>query len=261
MPSSTSVHPAAIVDPRARLGRGVTIGPWCMIGPDVTIGDGSQIAHSTTIAGRTKIGAGNKVGPYVAIGLPPQHLHDDGSESRVEIGDRNVIREFVTVHLATTAGGGLTSIGNDNLLMNYVHVAHDCRLGNSIILANSCQLGGHTEIGDRANFGGAVAVHQFVKVGGFSMVGGCTALRQDVPPYMMVEGNPPRVRGLNLTGLKRNGFDADTINTLKKAYRTLFRSRLTVEQAVAALYQEWPGVEVVANLINFMRASKRGVCR
>lgn len=250
-----------MVDSRARLGRDVSIGAWSVIGPDVEIGDGTAVAHSTTISGHTKIGAGNQIGPYVSIGLPPQHLHDNGSDSRVEIGDRNVIREFVTVHLATSAGGRLTRMGNENFLMNYVHVAHDCRLGNNIILANACQLGGHTEISDRANLGGQVAIHQFVKVGSYSMVGGASALRHDVPPYTMVEGNPARLRGLNLTGLKRNGFDTETVNVIKKAYRILFRSGLTVEKATEQVAAELPGQAVVENLVSFMRASKRGVCR
>lgn len=261
MASETSIHPTAMVDPKARLGREVSIGAWTMIGPDVEIGDGTQVAHHCTIVGKTKIGKNNKVSPYVSIGMPPQHLHDNGAESRLEIGDGNTFREFVTIHLGTVAGGGLTRVGNGNFMMNYVHVAHDCRVGNNIILANACQLGGHTEVGDRANLGGQVAIHQFVKVGTFAMCGGATALRQDVPPYVMVEGNPARLRGLNTIGLKRNGFDENAIATIKKAYRVLFRSGLTVERATEQALSEFPGVEAVSNLVNFMRASKRGVCR
>lgn len=261
MASETSIHPTAMVDPKARLGREVSIGAGCVIGPDVEIGDGTAVAHYTTIVGRTRIGSGNKISPYVSIGLPPQHLHDNGAETRIEIGDRNTIREFVTIHLATVAGGALTKMGNDNFLMNYVHVAHDCRLGSNIILANACQLGGHTEVGDRANLGGQVALHQFVKVGAFAMCGGASALRHDVPPYTMVEGNPARLRGLNLIGLKRNGFDAETVSTIKKAYRVLFRSGLTVDKATEQASAQFAGVDAVMNLVNFMRASKRGVCR
>lgn len=259
--SEPAIHPTALVDREARLGRGVTIGAWSVIGPEVELGDGTAVAHHTTIVGRTRIGTSNIISPYVSIGLPPQHLHDDGSEARIEIGDRNTIREFVTIHLATVQGGALTRIGNDNFLMNYVHVAHDCLLGNNIILANSVQLGGHTAVGDRANLGGQVALHQFVKVGTFAMCGGASALRHDVPPYTMVEGNPARLRGLNLTGLKRAGFDAGTVSTLKKAYRILFRSGLTVEKATGEVTAEFPGVDAVANLVSFMRASNRGVCR
>ena len=261
MSKETPIHPSALVDPRAQLGRDVSIGAWCVIGPGVTLGDGTQVAHSCTIAGKTSIGAGNKIGPYVSLGLAPQHLHDDGSQSRLEIGDNNVFREFVTVHLATAAGGGLTKIGNENFLMNYVHVAHDCRVGNNIILANACQLGGHASVDDRANLGGQVALHQYVKVGSYAMVGGASALRHDVPPYTMVEGNPARLRGLNLTGLKRNGFDADVVGQIKKAYRILFRSGLTVDQATKQAEADLPGVDAVAKLVSFMRASKRGVCR
>lgn len=261
MASETAIHPTAMVDPRARLGRDVSIGAWTVIGPDVEIGDGTRVAHHTTIVGRTRIGSGNQISPYVSIGLPPQHLHDDGSETQIEIGDRNTIREFVTIHLATVQGGALTRLGNENFLMNYVHIAHDCRLGNNIILANACQLGGHTEIADRANLGGQVAIHQFVKVGSFAMCGGASALRHDVPPYTMVEGNPARLRGLNLTGLKRNGFDAGTVSTIKKAYRILFRSGLTVEKATDQVCAEFSGVDAISNLVSFMRASKRGVCR
>jgi UDP-N-acetylglucosamine acyltransferase len=256
-----SVHPTAIVASQARLAEGVVVGPWCVVGRGVRIGAGTVIGHSTTVEGRTTIGRDNRIGPYAVIGLPPQHLTDPGVEGAVGIGDRNVIREFVTVHVGTAGGGGLTRIGDDNYLMNYVHVAHDCLVGNGTVLANACNLGGHTAIGDRANLGGMVAVHQFVKVGELSMVGGASALRHDVPPYTMVEGNPARLRGLNLTGLKRNGFDPDMLATLKKGYRILFRSRLTVEQATRALASELDGIDVIRNLIAFMRGSRRGVCR
>ncbi|MBI4864202.1 MAG: acyl-ACP--UDP-N-acetylglucosamine O-acyltransferase [Candidatus Riflebacteria bacterium] len=256
-----AIHPTAIVDPGARLHRSVEVGPWCVVGPEVTIGEGTILLHNTTVTGRAAIGASNRIGPYAAIGLPPQHIHDDGSGSSVEIGDKNVIREFVTIHLATKLGGSLTKLGNDNYLMAYAHIAHDCKIGNNVIVANACNLGGHVTVKDRAVLGGMAGFHQFVTVGEFTMVGGASAVRNDVPPYCMVEGNTARLRGLNLIGLKRNGFTADTVRCLKRAYRVLFRSRLTVDQAARDLERELGGWEVVRNLVEFVRTSKRGVCR
>jgi UDP-N-acetylglucosamine acyltransferase len=255
------VHPTAVVDRAASLGANVVIGPYCIIGPGVSIGADTVLENNTTIQGKTTIGRGNRIGPFAVLGLPAQHLHDSGKGCRLEIGDRNTIREFVTIHVGTELGGALTRLGDDNFLMNYVHIGHDCLVGNRTILANACQLGGHTVVGDRANLGGMVAVHQFVKVGDLAMVGGASALRHDVPPYCMVEGNPARLRGLNQIGLKRNGLSADTLSNLKRAYRIVFRSQLTVDQATRNLEEEFKDDEVVSKLISFMRGSKRGVCR
>lgn len=259
-PSGAQVHPQAVVDPAARLGEGVVVGPWCLVGPDVEIGAGTVLEHSTTVVGHTRIGRNNRIGPFVAIGMTPQHLGYKGEPTRTEIGDGNTLREFVTIHRGTPIGGGVTHIGDACYLMNYSHVGHDCHVGNNVILANSCNLGGHVMVRDRANLGGVVAVHQFVQIGEYAMVGGASAIRHDVPPYCMVEGNPARLRGLNLIGLKRNQFAAETVSLIKKCYKISFRSQLVLEKSLEALAGLDPD-PVVTRWIEFMSTSRRGVQR
>lgn len=193
--------------------------------------------------------------------MSAQHLRDSGEGAQVEIGHRNIIREFVTIHSGTVVGGRVTRVGDDNFLMAYVHIGHDAQVGSWITLANACNLGGHIEVRDRASLGGMVAVHQFVRIGEFVMIGGCSPIRHDVTPYCLVEGNPARLRGLNQVGLKRNGFDIEAVRTIRKAYRILFRSRLTVDRATRRLEEEFGEHPAVKNLIEFVRSSKRGVTR
>jgi UDP-N-acetylglucosamine acyltransferase len=255
------VHPTAVVHPDARLCRGVVIGPYCQIGPGVHIGDESVIESHSTIQGPTRLGRANRIGPYAAIGLPPQHLRDSGEETALEVGDENVIREFTSIHRGTREGGGTTRVGNGNYLMSYVHVGHDCHLGNNIILANACNLGGHTWVGDRANLGGMTGCHQFTRIGEYSMIGGASGLRHDVPPYAMVEGNPARLRGLNVTGLRRNGFSPEVVARIKRSFKIVFWSGKRLEEAVRAVQEEFGSDKFIDVLIRFLGESKRGVCR
>jgi len=257
------IHPTAIVEEGALLGAGVEIGPYSLVGPNVTLGARTILANNVTIGGKTRIGEDNRIGPYSVIGLGAQHLRDTGEGAEVVIGHRNTIREFVTIHAGTVVGGRITCIGDDNFLMCYVHVGHDCHIGNRVVMANACNLGGHTVVRDKANLGGMVAVHQFVAIGEYVMVGGASAVRHDVAPYCLVEGNPARLRGLNLVGLKRSGFCDDSLRVIKRAHRILFRSRLTVDQAIRAIEgnEELASHAEVKNLVAFFRSSKRGVCR
>jgi len=255
------IHPTAIVHPKARLGPGVKIGPYCIIGEHVAIGARTILENNVTLQGRLDLGEDNHLAPYATLGLPPQHLKYRGEPTRVEIGDRNIFREYVTVHLGTVPGGGVTRIGSDNYLMVFVHIGHDAQVGNSVIIANSCNIGGHVQIEDHSNIGGMCGVHQFVRVGAYSMLGGCSAIRYDVVPYSLVEGNPARSRGLNTIGLKRNGFTSEILRTLKRAYRIVFRSHLTVREAIQRLDDELESDDKLAHFKEFILQSQRGILR
>lgn len=252
------IHPTASIHPGAELHPTVRVGAYAAIGENVKIGAETVISPHAVIEGPTEIGAGNKIFPGAAIGLEPQDLKYDGSPSWVRIGDRNTIREYVTINRATHAGEA-TIIGNDNLLMAYVHVAHNCVIEDSVIIANSVSLAGHVHIESRAVIGGVLGIHQFVHVGRLAMVGGMSRLDRDVPPYMLVEGNPSRVRSLNQVGLKRAGLmDAEqgrVFQTLKKAFRTLYRSGLTLNQALEQL-ELLPDNEHLQHLRQFLKLSQ-----
>lgn len=247
------IHPTAIIDPKAELDPSVEIAPNVVIGADVKIGANTVIGANVVIDGPIDIGCNNQIFPGAALGLPPQDLKYKGSKSRVKIGDRNTIREFVTVNRATGEGEE-TIIGNDNLLMAYVHVAHNCILGDRIVIANSVALAGHVEVESKAVIGGMLGIHQFVKVGKMAMLGGMSRIDRDVPPYMLVEGNPSHVRSLNLVALKRNNFDSEEISLLKKAYKILYRSGLTISQALQEL-ESLCDNEHINHLTKFMQSS------
>jgi UDP-N-acetylglucosamine acyltransferase len=232
------IHPTAFVDPSAELADDVEVGPYAVIGADVTIGAGTRVLAHATLAGPATLGAGNVVHPHASLGGPPQDKKYRGEPTTLEIGDGNTFRECVTVNRGTVQDRGVTRIGDDNWVMAYVHVAHDCRIGSHTILANTTNLGGHVELGDWVILGGCTQVHQFCKVGAHAMTGTGTILLHDVPPYVMVSGNPSAPHGLNTEGLRRRGFDAATIARLKRAYRALYRSGLTLEQARARLEAE-----------------------
>lgn len=255
------IHPQAIVDPSARLGQGVEVGPFSVIGPGVEIGDGTWIGPHVVINGPTKIGRHNKIFQFASIGEAPQDLKYAGEPTRLEVGDRNVIRECVTMSRGTVGGGGVTRVGSDSLFMAYVHIAHDCRVGDRVVFANNATLAGHVEIGDQAILGGFVGIHQFCKVGAHVMLGVGTVALKDVPPYLMVYGNPAAPFGLNARGLKRRGFSPQAIEALKRTYKAIFRSGATVEQAlaeIAPLIAEFPEVAVFAE---FVRTAERGIIR
>lgn len=259
--NTVRIHPTAIVHPNARLAEGIEIGPYSVVGEHVSIGKDTKIGSHVLIEGWTTIGERNHIFPFSSIGTPPQDIGYRNEETYLIIGDDNVIRECATVHRATTKEDRKTVIGNRNFLMAYSHVAHDCKLGNGIIMANSVALGGHIVIGDYAIVGGIVAVHQFVKIGPYAIIGGQSGVSLDVPPYVSAAGNRAQLYGLNLIGLKRRGFTEETIGKLKKAYKIIFRSGLTQEEAIQKTLDEIHSCPEVNVLVDFIRTSKRGITR
>lgn len=256
-----NIHKTAIVHPKARLAEGVSIGPYTVIGEHVTIGKDTEIASHVLIDGWTTIGERNQVHSFSSIGTPSQDIGYRNEETYLIIGNDNVIREYATLHRATTKADRKTEIGNKNFLMAYTHVAHDCKLGNNIIMANNAAFGGHVIVEDFALLGAIVGIHQFVRVGAYSMIGAQSAVALDVPPYMNATGNRAQLYGLNLVGLKRKGFSDRVINDLKKAYKIIFRSGLTQDESFKKALEEFPDTKEVKYLVDFMRHSKRGVTR
>lgn len=256
-----SVHPSAIVDPAARIGTDVTIGPYSIIGADVEIGEGTWIGPHVVIEGPTRIGKENRIFQFASIGGEPQDKKYAGEPTRLEIGDRNVIREYVTISRGTVQDDGLTSIGSDNWIMAYVHIAHDCVVGNNTIFANSASLAGHARVGDYAILGGFTLVHQFTAIGAHSFCGMGSAISMDVPPFIMVNGSPAHPHGLNSEGLKRRGFSSDDLTQLKRAYRTLYRSNLKLEEAIVTLREQAKSSAPVQTMVDFLQAQTRGILR
>lgn len=257
---NTNIQSTAQVACGAQLASDVEIGHYTIIGPQVKIGSGTRVGEHCVITGKATIGKNCRIFTGAVIGSIPQDLKYKGEESEVIIGDNNVIREYVTVNLGTAASGK-TVIGNDNLIMAYAHIAHDCVIGNQIILANVGTLAGHITIEDRAIVGGLAAVHQFVRIGRLSIIGGCSKVNQDIPPYSMCDGNPVKVRGLNKVGFDRAGISKEVRLNLKHAFRILFNSGLNIPHALKKVEQELPPGAEVAHLVNFIRNSQRGVCR
>ena len=258
---ATDVHPTALVAPQAELAAGVSVGPYAIIGPRVRIGAATRIGPHAVIEGHTTIGAENQIFQFAAIGAITPDLKYRGEDSQLVIGDRNSIREFATLHPGTAVGGMITQLGDDNLLMPYTHVAHDCRLGNHIVMANGAQLGGHVTVQDYAVFGALVGVHQFSTIGESVMLGAGAMVPLDVPPFCNATGDRAVLHGLNLVGLRRRGFGDETISLLKRAYRIMFRSGLKVADAVARVRAEVPATPEVDRFVAFIENSSRGVCR
>lgn len=256
------IHPTAVISPGAELAEDVRIEAFSIIGPRVTIGSGSVVGPHAVIDGWTTLGERNQVFPFATLGYPPQDLSYRGEETQLVIGNDNIFRESTTINRATQRGGGVTRIGDRNLFMAYAHVAHDCTIGNNVILANATTLGGHVHIDDFAILGGLVAIHQFIRIGAYAFIGGKSGLRMDMPPYMLAFGAPGKLYGPNLVGLRRHGFTRTTIQALKQSYRIMFRSGLTVADAIDRIHEEVESVPEVENLILFMQGrSKRGVTR
>ncbi len=255
------IHATAIVDPKAELDSSVQVGPYTIIGPHVRIGAGTTVGPHCVIEGHTQIGRDNKIHHYAALGGVPQDKKYNGEPTRLEIGDRNTIREFVSFNVGTAQDKGITSIGSDNWVMGYVHVAHDCRIGNQTILASNAQLAGHCEVGDWAILGGHTGYHQFVRIGAHAMIGGGSIVVQDVPPYVITQGYPAAPRGINAEGLKRRGFSAEAINAIKQAYRNIYKSGLTLEEARVKLDELQKTHPEVAVLNAFLASSQRGIIR
>ncbi len=261
-PSGVTIHPSALVDPAAILGRDVRIGPFCVIGPDVVIEDGANLVSHVVVDGHTRIGAGVVLFPFCTVGLAPQDMKYKGEPTRCEIGARTQIREHCTIHRGTATGRGLTSVGTDCMLMAVAHVAHDCSVGNHVIIANNAVMGGHVSIGDHAVIGGSAAIHQFVRIGRAAMIGGVSGVEGDVIPFGSVIGNRARLAGLNVVGLKRRGFEKAAIMSLRAAFRVLFKDEGVFAQRLAETRAEFGHDVLVAEVLAFIDGeSHRGLIR
>ena len=258
---SAEVHASAIVDRRARLAAGVSVGPYSVIGPHAEVGEGTWIGAHVVLDGHIRIGRHNRIFHFASLGAPPQDKKYKGEDTAVEIGDGNTIREYVTINRGTALDSGVTRVGNDNWVMAYVHFAHDVQIGSHTIFANACQLAGHVTVGDWAIFGATTLVHQFVHIGAHAFTGMGTYLPQDLPPFVTAAGNMARPYGINSEGLKRRGFSPEDIAGLKRAYRTLYRSGLALEEARRALEAQVATCAHVRDLLEFLDRSKRGIIR
>jgi UDP-N-acetylglucosamine acyltransferase len=255
-----NIHPTAVVDPEAEFGPDVVVGPYCVIGRDVTIGAGCWLQNHVTICGPVKIGPGNRFHSFCSIGQQTQDLKYSGEPTYLEIGEGNCFREFVTVNRAT-AVGSVTRVGNHGNFLAYSHIAHDCVVEDRVIFSNNGTLAGHVLVQAHAIIGGLTAIHQFCRIGKHAITGGCSKIVQDVPPFMIADGNPAMIRGVNVVGLERHGLAADIIRDLKEAYRILYRSGLNTKQAIEELGKNFAGVAEVRELIEFIEKSERGIVR
>jgi UDP-N-acetylglucosamine acyltransferase len=257
-----NAHPTAVIHPKAQVACSVTVAPYAVIGENVEVGEDCEVMSHAVIEGPTRLGKRNRIFPYAAVGLPCQDLKYRGEPTRLEIGDDNIIREFVTVHRGTVDGGGVTKIGNKNFLMAYVHIAHDCRLGDHIIMANGASLAGHVEIGDHAMVGAFCGIHQFCRIGAYSFLGAYSVVNQDILPYSKTSASRPLgVYGANRLGLERRGLSKEDIRELEAAFRLLTRSKLNTTQALEAIEGRGGKSEHVRALVEFIRTSERGVAK
>ncbi|MDP2640259.1 MAG: acyl-ACP--UDP-N-acetylglucosamine O-acyltransferase [Betaproteobacteria bacterium] len=255
------IHPTAIVHPGAKLGPGVRVGAYSIIGEQVELGANTQVGPHVVIDGRTRIGADNRISPFCSLGAAPQDKKYTGEPTALEVGDRNTIREFCTFNCGTAQDAGVTRLGNDNWIMAYVHLAHDCQVGDRTVFANNAQLAGHVRVGDFAILGGFTVVHQFVSIGAHSITAMGTILLQDLPPYVTAAGNTARPYGINSEGMKRRGFAPDAVAAIKAAYKTLYKSGLTLDQAREALAAQAGLHAEVGLFLDFLRDSRRGIVR
>lgn len=256
----STIHPSAIIHPNARIGPGCEIGPYCVLGEHVELGEGCRLHSHVVIDGHTRLGRENEVFPFAVLGKQTQDLKWKGGVTRVEIGDRNTFRECVTVHSATSDSDA-TVLGSNNHILAYCHIAHDCRLGNHVIMSSYAGLAGHIVVDDHAIIAGYAAVHQFCRIGKLAMVGGGSRVRQDVPPFMLADGSPAETVTINKVGLERAGLSEEAISTLRAAYKILFREGLTISNALARIEQELPALPEIQHLIQFVRASERGISK
>lgn len=255
------IHPTAIIEPGAKLAADISIGAYSLIGPQVDVGEGTRIGPHVVIEGRTRIGRNNRISQFASIGGPPQDKKYAGEDTAVEIGDDNVIREYATINRGTIGDARVTRVGNGNWIMAYVHFAHDCQIGNGTIFANACELAGHVQVGDGAIFGATTLVHQFVRIGAYSFTGMGTYLDRDLPPYVRAAGNMAQPYGINSVGLRRRGVPAETIDALKRAYRTIYRSGLGQDEVKRELEAQAGSCAEVRVILDFLNASKRGFIR
>lgn len=258
--SDVQIHPTAIVDSAAEIGPGTVIGPYCIVEAGVVLGPECWLQHHVTVCGPTAAGARNKFYAYCSIGQQTQDLKYAGEPTYLEIGNENTFREFCTVNRSTTADGK-TRIGSCGNFLAYSHIGHDCTVGNAVVFSNNGTLAGHVQIGDHAIMGGLTAVHQFCRIGRFAITGGCSKIVQDVPPFMIADGNPAEIRGINLVGLERNGFAPESVKHIKEAFRLIYRSKYNTRQAVEAIEKELPPNEEIRQILEFIAASERGIIR
>jgi len=255
-----AIHPSAIVHPKATIGAGCDVGPYCVVGEHVKLGAKCKLHSHVVIDGHTRLGGSNEIFPFACIGLKTQDLKWKGGVTRVEIGDDNTFREYVTIHSAT-GDGEVTRVGSHNHILAYCHIAHNCMLGDHIIMSNVATLAGHVTVEDYAVIGGLAAVHQFCRIGKMAMIGGCSKVVQDVPPFMMADGNPAETRTINKIGMERHGVSESTQSVLRQAYKILFREGLTVRNAVAKVERKLAGHDEIRQLVEFIRSSERGISK
>ncbi|MEK6569137.1 MAG: acyl-ACP--UDP-N-acetylglucosamine O-acyltransferase [candidate division NC10 bacterium] len=257
----THVHPWAVVAPEAKLGSDVSVGAFSVIGPGVVVGRGTSIGSHVIIDGIAEIGERCQISSHVVLGAPPQILEDQSETTRLVIGDEIVIREYASVHRGSLKGRGTTMLGQRNYIMAYAHVGHDCVLGDDVVVSSQAGLAGHVEVEERAVIGGQAGIHQFVRIGKYAMVAACSAVTQDVPPFIMVHGNRARCYGLNTVGLRRHGISEEAVLRLKRAYRLIFLSKLNTSQALERVAAEVGSCPEVEHLIHFIKTSSRGIAR
>ena len=259
-----SIHPSAIIDPLAEIDSTAEIGPFVVIDGPVQIGAETKVESHAYICGHTTIGKNNQIGAFTCLGAPPQDLKYHGEDTRLVLGDHNAVREYSSIHRGTPGGHGVTTLGNNNLIMAYCHIAHDCTLGNHVVLVNNATFGGHVDVGDRATIGGMTGVHQFVRIGEYAYIGGMSGVGLDIPPYVMVAGmrNDFQIRSINRIGLKRAGFSAADIRSLNKAFMAIFKTEgVLLKDALAQVSKDYGDCAPVARLVNFFKVSNRNVAR
>ncbi len=257
----SKIHRTAIIDPKAKVDANVEIGPFCVVNKGVHIGKGTRLVSHVVVEGITDIGENCIIYPFSCIGFPPQDIKYEGEKTKLVIGNSNIIREYATIHRASVGGDGVTSIADNNFLMAYVHIAHDCKIGSNVTMANAATLAGHVVIEDYALIGGLVAIHQFTRIGRHAMVGGFSGIGQDIPPYMVASGARAKLFGPNAIGLKRHGFSTSSINVIKKDYKILFREKRTLKDALKKIRNDLPATDEIKHLIAFIEQNKRGICR
>ena len=258
--SDVQIHPSTLVDPSAEIGAGTIIGPYCVIAPEVMLGENCWLQHHVTLCGPMRAGARNKFYAYCSIGQQTQDLKYQGEPTYLEIGDDNTFREFVTINRSTT-GEGKTRVGSRGNFLAYSHIGHDCTVGDEVVFSNNGTLAGHVQVGNHAVMGGLTAVHQFCRIGRFAITGGCAKIVQDVPPFMIADGNPAEIRGVNLVGLDRKGFTPESVKWIKEAFRLIYRSKYNTRQAVDAVRKELAQTEEIMQIIEFIEQSERGIIR
>src|SRR6266436_435761 len=252
------IHPSTLVDPSAEIGAGTIIGPYCVIAPEVMLGENCWLQHHVTLCGPMRAGARNKFYAYCSIGQQTQDLKYQGEPTYLEIGDDNTFREFVTINRSTT-GEGKTRVGSRGNFLAYSHIGHDCTVGDEVVFSNNGTLAGHVQVGNHAVMGGLTAVHQFCRIGRFAITGGCSKIVQDVPPFMIADGNPAEIRGVNLVGLERKNFPAERVKWIKEAFRLIYRSKYNTGQAIEAIRKELAASEAVEQIVEFIEKSERGI--